>query len=55
MCGGAIIADFVPAGARRPATSSTADDTTSASVLSGTVAEFFLVQLVFRFVVYYLE
>ncbi|RCV18091.1 hypothetical protein SEVIR_3G279600v4 [Setaria viridis] len=34
MCGGAIIADFVPAGARRPATSST-DDTTSASVLSG--------------------
>ncbi|CAN6342309.1 unnamed protein product [Urochloa humidicola] len=36
MCGGAIIADFVPAGARRPATSST-DDTTfsAASILSG--------------------
>lgn len=31
MCGGAIIADFVPAGARRPAT----DDTMSASILSG--------------------
>ncbi|CAL4900284.1 unnamed protein product [Urochloa decumbens] len=37
MCGGAIIADFVPAGARRPATSSTDDDTTfsaAASILS---------------------
>ncbi|KAL6845022.1 hypothetical protein ACP4OV_025195 [Aristida adscensionis] len=32
MCGGAIIADFVPAGARRPAASST--DTFSASNLS---------------------
>ncbi|CAN6333372.1 unnamed protein product [Urochloa humidicola] len=37
MCGGAIIADFVPAGARRPATSSTDDTTTfsAASILSG--------------------
>ncbi|CAL4893119.1 unnamed protein product [Urochloa decumbens] len=37
MCGGAIIADFVPAGARRSATSPTDDDTTfsaAASVLS---------------------
>ncbi|TVU18980.1 hypothetical protein EJB05_35103 [Eragrostis curvula] len=33
MCGGAIIADFVPAGARRPAGSST--DTISASNYSG--------------------
>ncbi|XP_062179592.1 ethylene-responsive transcription factor ERF071-like [Phragmites australis] len=33
MCGGAIIADFVPAGDRRPAASST--DTNSASNLSG--------------------
>jgi hypothetical protein len=30
MCGGAIVADFVPADARRPAT----DDTMSASLLS---------------------
>ncbi|KAG2619803.1 ethylene-responsive transcription factor RAP2-3-like [Panicum virgatum] len=34
MCGGAIIADFVPAGARRPA-SSAAADSVSASILSG--------------------
>ncbi|CAN6337887.1 unnamed protein product [Urochloa humidicola] len=36
MCGGAIIADFVPAGARRPATSYTDDTTISAaaSILS---------------------
>ncbi|RLM99021.1 hypothetical protein C2845_PM06G24210 [Panicum miliaceum] len=32
MCGGAIIADFVPAGARRPASSITGD---TASILSG--------------------
>ncbi|OEL18485.1 Ethylene-responsive transcription factor RAP2-3 [Dichanthelium oligosanthes] len=39
MCGGAIIADFLPAGARRPAISSSADDTVSASILSsGTTA-----------------
>ncbi|WVZ98183.1 hypothetical protein U9M48_043652 [Paspalum notatum var. saurae] len=40
MCGGAIIADFVPAGARRPAASSTDDDTISDSfLLSGGEAD----------------
>ena len=50
MCGGAIIADFVPAGARRPASS-----TVSASILSGTIMLplilFFYHQLAFCFVV----
>ncbi|KAF8720012.1 hypothetical protein HU200_024783 [Digitaria exilis] len=35
MCGGAILADLVPGGARRAATSSTGDTIFSASVLSG--------------------